>query len=41
MKWLRMYLELKFEDEGKQAADVTEQDVHTLYVQVQKFALVC
>ena len=35
-----MYLEIKYEDEDKEAAEVTDQVVHTLYAQVQKFALV-
>ena len=40
LKWLRVYLSLKFEDEGKKASDVKDLDVERLYVQVQKFALV-
>lgn len=38
--WLRGFLEFAFEQDGRQASDVTEVDVERLYVQVNKFALV-
>jgi len=36
--WLRMFLEARYEDSG---CSVTDTDVERLYVQVNKFALVC
>jgi len=38
--WLRLFLESYFQRTGKDSADVTDTDVETIYVQVNKFALV-
>ncbi len=39
MKWLRNYLEAKYEFMGV-SREITEKDLETLYVQANKFSLV-
>ena len=40
LKWLRMYLEIKNESEGKKSSDIDNEDVERLYDQVTIFVVV-